>query len=106
MANCRKGTWRSALMLNSVLTKQEIASHGIDMDDRMWYTFKTGKKDCMVINADNKEAGRHTITGYGVLCQCFFIIQVLQTGLFHIPALLSVYTSPYILVLLCILHTL
>ena len=28
MANCRKGTWRSALMLNSVLTKQEIASLG------------------------------------------------------------------------------
>ena len=28
MANCRKGVWRSALMLNSVLTKQEIASLG------------------------------------------------------------------------------
>lgn len=28
MANCRKGTWRSALMLNSVLTKQEIANLG------------------------------------------------------------------------------
>lgn len=28
MANCRKGIWRSALMLNSVLTKQEIASLG------------------------------------------------------------------------------
>ena len=34
MANCRKGTWRSALMLNSVLTKQEIASLGyISMTD-------------------------------------------------------------------------
>jgi len=28
MANCRKGIWRSALMLNSVLTKKEIASLG------------------------------------------------------------------------------
>ncbi|MCM1040458.1 MAG: reverse transcriptase domain-containing protein, partial [Ruminococcus sp.] len=28
MANCRKGIWRSALMLNSVLTKEEIASLG------------------------------------------------------------------------------
>ena len=34
MANCRKGVWRSALMLNSVLTKQEIASLGyITMTD-------------------------------------------------------------------------
>ena len=34
MANCRKGVWRSALMLNSVLTKQEIASLGyISMTD-------------------------------------------------------------------------
>ncbi len=34
MANSRKGTWRSALMLNSVLTKQEIASLGyISMTD-------------------------------------------------------------------------
>ena len=34
MANCRKGTWRSALMLNSVLTKHEIASLGyISMTD-------------------------------------------------------------------------
>ena len=34
MANCRKGIWRSALMLNSVLTKQEIASLGyISMTD-------------------------------------------------------------------------
>jgi len=28
MANCRKGIWRSAFMLNSVLTKKEIASLG------------------------------------------------------------------------------
>jgi len=28
MANCRKGIWRSALMLNSVLTKEEIAKLG------------------------------------------------------------------------------
>lgn len=28
MANCRKGIWRSALMLNSVLTKEEIANLG------------------------------------------------------------------------------
>ncbi|HRX16120.1 MAG TPA: group II intron maturase-specific domain-containing protein, partial [Spirochaetota bacterium] len=28
MANCRKGTWRSALMLNSVLTKEILASLG------------------------------------------------------------------------------
>ena len=28
MASCRKGTWRSALMLNSVLTKNEIANLG------------------------------------------------------------------------------
>ncbi|MCI9151927.1 MAG: group II intron reverse transcriptase/maturase [Lachnospiraceae bacterium] len=28
MANCRKGIWRSAIMLNSVLTKTEIASLG------------------------------------------------------------------------------
>ncbi|WP_322790762.1 group II intron maturase-specific domain-containing protein [Sedimentibacter hydroxybenzoicus] len=28
LANCRKGTWRAALMLNSVLTKKEIASLG------------------------------------------------------------------------------
>ena len=28
MANCRKGTWRAALMLNSVLTKQEIVRLG------------------------------------------------------------------------------
>ena len=34
MANCRRGIWRSALMLNSVLTKQEIASLGyISMTD-------------------------------------------------------------------------
>ena len=34
MANCRKGIWRSAIMLNSVLTKQEIASLGyISMTD-------------------------------------------------------------------------
>ena len=34
MANCCKGVWRSALMLNSVLTKQEIASLGyISMAD-------------------------------------------------------------------------
>lgn len=34
MANCRKGVWRSALMLNSVLTKQEIANLGyISMTD-------------------------------------------------------------------------
>ena len=34
MANCRKGIWRSAFMLNSVLTKQEIASLGyISMTD-------------------------------------------------------------------------
>lgn len=34
MANCRKGVWRSAFMLNSVLTKQEIASLGyISMTD-------------------------------------------------------------------------
>ncbi len=34
MANCRKGIWRSALMLNSVLTKQEIANLGyISMTD-------------------------------------------------------------------------
>lgn len=34
MANCRKGIWRSAIMLNSVLTKTEIASLG--------YIFMTG----------------------------------------------------------------
>lgn len=28
MANCRKATWRAALMLNSVLTKEEIAKQG------------------------------------------------------------------------------
>jgi uncharacterized protein (DUF2132 family) len=28
LANCRKGTWRAALMLNSVLTNKEIASLG------------------------------------------------------------------------------
>ncbi|MGF3113597.1 group II intron maturase-specific domain-containing protein, partial [Facklamia sp. P9177] len=28
MANCRKATWRAALMLNSVLTKEEIAKPG------------------------------------------------------------------------------
>ena len=28
MANCRKGAWRAALMLNSVLTNKEIASQG------------------------------------------------------------------------------
>lgn len=28
MANCRKGTWRAAIMLNSVFTKKEIASLG------------------------------------------------------------------------------
>jgi hypothetical protein len=28
MANCRKGTWRSSLMLNSVLTNKEIVSLG------------------------------------------------------------------------------
>jgi group II intron reverse transcriptase/maturase len=28
LANCRKGVWRSALMLNSVLTKKEIVSRG------------------------------------------------------------------------------
>lgn len=34
MANCRKGVWRFALMLNSVLTKQEIANLGyISMTD-------------------------------------------------------------------------
>ena len=34
MANSRKGIWRSALMLNSVLTKQEIVSLGyISMTD-------------------------------------------------------------------------
>ena len=34
MANCRKGIWRAALMLNSVLTKQEIANLGyISMTD-------------------------------------------------------------------------
>jgi len=34
MANCRKGIWRSALMLNSVLTKQEIVNLGyISMAD-------------------------------------------------------------------------
>lgn len=29
MANCRKGIWRSTIMLNSVLTKKEIASLGL-----------------------------------------------------------------------------
>ncbi len=29
MANCRKGVWRSAIMLNTVLTKKEIASFGL-----------------------------------------------------------------------------
>jgi len=29
MANWRKGIWRSAIMLNSVLTKKEIASLGL-----------------------------------------------------------------------------
>ncbi len=34
MANCRKGIWRSALALNSVLTKQEIVNLGyISMTD-------------------------------------------------------------------------
>ena len=34
LANCRKGIWRSAFMLNSVLTKKEIVSHGfITMTD-------------------------------------------------------------------------
>ncbi len=28
MANCRKGIWRSSIMLNSVLTNKEIAKHG------------------------------------------------------------------------------
>ncbi len=28
MANCRKGIWRSAIMLNSVLTVKEIANLG------------------------------------------------------------------------------
>ena len=28
MANCRKGAWRAALMLNYVLTNKEIASQG------------------------------------------------------------------------------
>jgi len=28
MANCRKGIWRSALMLNSVLTKKDIVGLG------------------------------------------------------------------------------
>ena len=28
LANCRKGTWRAALMLNSLLTNKEIASLG------------------------------------------------------------------------------
>ena len=36
MANCRKGIWRSAFMLNSVLTKQETASLGyIYMNDSL-----------------------------------------------------------------------
>ena len=34
IVNCRKGIWRSALMLNSVLTKKEIAGLGyITMTD-------------------------------------------------------------------------
>ena len=34
LANCRKGIWRSAIMLNSVLTNKEIASRGyISMTD-------------------------------------------------------------------------
>lgn len=34
MANCRKGIWRSAVMLNSVLTKEKIAGLGyITMTD-------------------------------------------------------------------------
>ena len=34
LANCRKGVWRSALMLNSVLTNKEMASLGfITMTD-------------------------------------------------------------------------
>lgn len=35
------------------LYKDKNITNGMDMDERMWYTFKTGKKDCMVINADN-----------------------------------------------------
>lgn len=42
MANCCKGVWRSALMLNSVLTKQEIASLGyISMTDYYLKVWKT-----------------------------------------------------------------
>ena len=34
MANCRKGIWRAALMLNSVLTNKEMVSLGfITMTD-------------------------------------------------------------------------
>jgi RNA-directed DNA polymerase len=34
MANCRKGIWRSSIMLNSVLTNKEIAGLGyITMTD-------------------------------------------------------------------------
>ena len=28
LANCRKGIWRAALMLNQILTKKEIARQG------------------------------------------------------------------------------
>ena len=28
LANCRKGTWRAALMLNQILTNKEIARQG------------------------------------------------------------------------------
>lgn len=42
MANCRKGTWRSALMLNSVLTKEIISSFGY-MSMAGYYYTKTGE---------------------------------------------------------------
>lgn len=38
MANCRKGTWRSALMLNSVLTKEIISSFGYMSMAGYYYT--------------------------------------------------------------------
>lgn len=39
LANCRKGIWRSSIILNSVLTNKEIANLGyVSMTD---YYFKT-----------------------------------------------------------------
>ena len=76
MANCRKGTWRAAEMLNSVLTKKILV-------DRLGYPSMTAhylKSTCKLLNRVVPNGTLRGVEGEGQISPIRSIREVLPTA--------------------------